>query len=50
MSSYDYRGSGILIARDKNVYTVLTNAHVVNQGDTREIETADGWKHHVQWQ
>ena len=39
------RGSGILIARDNNVYTVITNAHVVERGDPYSIETGDGVQH-----
>ena len=41
----EYRGSGILMARDNNTYTVITNAHVVDKGDNYSIETADGIKH-----
>ncbi len=41
----EYRGSGILIAKDDNTYTVLTNAHVAERGDTYNIETSDGIKH-----
>ncbi|MDJ0633011.1 MAG: tetratricopeptide repeat-containing serine protease family protein [Xenococcaceae cyanobacterium MO_188.B29] len=39
------RASGILIARDDNTYTVITNAHVAERGDTYSIETPDGVKH-----
>ena len=41
----EYRGSGILINRDNNTYTVITNAHVAERGDTYSIETSDGIKH-----
>ena len=41
----EYRGSGILINRDNNTYTVITNAHVAERGDTYSIETRDGIKH-----
>ncbi|MDJ0534500.1 MAG: tetratricopeptide repeat protein [Xenococcaceae cyanobacterium MO_207.B15] len=41
----EYRGSGILINRDNNTYTVITNAHVAERGDTVSIETSDGIKH-----
>jgi tetratricopeptide (TPR) repeat protein/S1-C subfamily serine protease len=38
----DSRGSGILIAKNGQNYTVLTNAHVVNRGEYYRIETPDG--------
>jgi tetratricopeptide (TPR) repeat protein/S1-C subfamily serine protease len=38
----DSRGSGILIAKNGQAYTVLTNAHVVNRGETYRIQTPDG--------
>ena len=41
----EYRGSGILIARDNNIYTVITNAHVVERRDSYSVETPDGIKH-----
>ena len=37
-------GSGILIAKDDNTYTVITNANVTNRGDYT-IQTPDGMKH-----
>ncbi|MDJ0744143.1 MAG: serine protease [Xenococcaceae cyanobacterium MO_167.B27] len=40
-----YRGSGILIAKNNNTYTVITNAHVAERGNTYSIETSDGIKH-----
>ena len=39
------RGSGILINRDNHTYTVITNAHVTEQGETYIIQTPDGAKH-----
>ena len=39
------RGSGILIAKDNNTYTVITNAHVIDRGDTYTIQTPDGIEH-----
>ncbi len=41
----EYRGSGILINKDNKIYTVITNAHVAERGDTVSIETSDGIKH-----
>ena len=41
----EYRGLGILIARDNNTYTVITNAHVAERGDIYKIETSDGVTH-----
>ncbi|HEY9700944.1 MAG TPA: serine protease, partial [Allocoleopsis sp.] len=38
----DSRGSGILIAKKGQVYTVLTNAHVVNRDKPFRIQTPDG--------
>lgn len=35
-------GSGILIERKGQVYTVLTNRHVVNHGKTYQIQTLEG--------
>ena len=39
------RGSGILIAKNNNTYTVITNAHVTDRGDSYSIVTPDGIKH-----
>ena len=39
------RGSGILIARDNNTYTVITNAGVTERGDSYTIVTPDGIEH-----
>ncbi len=41
----EYRGSGILIKRDNNTYTVITNAHLIERDDTVSIETSDGIKY-----
>jgi tetratricopeptide (TPR) repeat protein/S1-C subfamily serine protease len=41
----DSKGSGILVAKDGTVYTVLTNAHVSDQGQPYLIETPDGQVH-----
>lgn len=41
----EYSGSGILIARENNSYTVITNAHVAERGNSYSIETRDGVKH-----
>ncbi len=38
----DSRGSGIIIAKQGQTYTVLTNAHVVNRGQPFRIQTDDG--------
>ncbi|MTJ54326.1 trypsin-like peptidase domain-containing protein [Anabaena sp. UHCC 0253] len=40
--SEDNWGSGIIIQRKGQVYTVLTNAHVVRMGGNYQIQTADG--------
>lgn len=37
------RGSGILIHRQGQIYTVLTNQHVVTPGPPYLIQTPDGW-------
>ncbi|MGK7903218.1 MAG: tetratricopeptide repeat protein [Hormoscilla sp.] len=36
------RGSGVLIEKDGQVYTVLTNAHVARSGKSYRIQTPDG--------
>ncbi|MCC0179256.1 tetratricopeptide repeat protein, partial [Waterburya agarophytonicola K14] len=38
-------GSGVLIAREDNVYTVLTNNHVVENQQKITIQTSDGKNH-----
>jgi tetratricopeptide (TPR) repeat protein len=38
-------GSGILLQRQENTYTVLTAAHVVKEGDSFTLKTADGKVH-----
>jgi S1-C subfamily serine protease len=35
-------GSGILVRKQAQVYTVVTNQHVLNLGDRASIQTADG--------
>jgi S1-C subfamily serine protease len=44
----DSRGSGIIIAKDKQTYTVVSNAHVVNRGEPYRITTADGKNYFAQ--
>ena len=39
------KGSGILIAKEDNTYTVITNAHVTDRGETYTIQTPDGMQH-----
>ena len=39
------KGSGILIAKDNNTYTVITNAHVTDRGEAYTIKTPDGMQH-----
>lgn len=44
----EFWGSGILIARQDNTYTVLTNAHVVEDSDMLyQIQTPDGKLHSI---
>ncbi|NES19769.1 MAG: trypsin-like peptidase domain-containing protein [Symploca sp. SIO3E6] len=45
-------GSGVIIARHGSIYTVLTNAHVVDRGNDNQytVLTADGMTHLGQWQ
>jgi tetratricopeptide (TPR) repeat protein/S1-C subfamily serine protease len=38
----DRRSSGTIIARRGNLYTILTNAHVTNKGNSYRITTPDG--------
>jgi S1-C subfamily serine protease len=38
----DQRSSGTIIAKRGNRYTVLTNAHVTNKGNSYRITTPDG--------
>lgn len=40
-------GSGVLFNRKKNVYSVLTNQHVVGSDSNYEIHTPDGRKHQI---
>lgn len=39
------RGSGAIIAKRGNRYTILTNAHVANKSNTYQITTSDGKTH-----
>lgn len=41
----DSRGSGVLIAKKGQTYTVLTNAHVVSRSKSYRIQTPDGKFH-----
>ncbi|MFM2061809.1 MAG: hypothetical protein RLZZ507_1479 [Cyanobacteriota bacterium] len=41
----DSRGSGVLIAKKGQAYTVLTNAHVVSRSKSYRIQTPDGKFH-----
>jgi tetratricopeptide (TPR) repeat protein/S1-C subfamily serine protease len=41
----DSQGSGILIAKDRQTYTVITSAHVVSRGQPYSIKTPDGKTH-----
>lgn len=41
-------GSGILINKQGNVYTVLTNHHVIKSNTSYQIQTADGQTHNAQ--
>ncbi|MGV2826512.1 trypsin-like peptidase domain-containing protein [Myxosarcina sp. GI1(2024)] len=41
------RGSGVIISRDSNKFTILTNAHVVSQSDNYQAITADGVSHQI---
>ena len=36
-------GSGIIIRKSNNIYTVVTNRHVVDRGDRYQIKTADSY-------
>ncbi len=38
-------GSGVIVARQGNVYTVITNAHVVGSEDQYKVMTSDGIMH-----
>ena len=39
------KGSGILVAKDNNTYTVITNAGVTDRGDSYTIVTSEGIEH-----
>ncbi|MCM1981773.1 tetratricopeptide repeat-containing S1 family peptidase [Lyngbya confervoides] len=40
-------GSGVMIRRDRNTYTVLTAAHVVATTDSYQVITRDGREHEI---
>ncbi|MBW4625037.1 MAG: serine protease [Brasilonema octagenarum HA4186-MV1] len=42
-------GSGVIIKKEGNTYTVLTAAHVVEVADTYEIVSADGQRHSLNY-
>ena len=42
-----YNGSGVIFRQEENVYSVLSNQHVVASGSTYEIQTVDGVVHPV---
>jgi tetratricopeptide (TPR) repeat protein len=46
----DGLASGVLIAKAGQTYTVVTNAHVVNRGDSYRIQTSDGKIHSAKLQ
>ncbi|WP_052055505.1 trypsin-like peptidase domain-containing protein [Myxosarcina sp. GI1] len=41
------RGSGVIVSREDNTFSVLTNAHVVNQTGNYRAITADGIAHQI---
>ena len=49
-SSYGYNGSGVIFKQEGNVYSVLTNQHVVSSGSQYEIQTVDGLSHPIVFQ
>ena len=49
-SSTGYNGSGVIIKREDNLYSVLSNQHVVASNSTYEIQTVDGVNHSVKSQ
>lgn len=38
-------GSGILINKEQNIYSVITNSHVISRGEKYYIQTPDGYDH-----
>lgn len=42
-------GSGVIVKREGNDYTVLTNWHVVDNAGDYEIQTSDGKRHRVNY-
>ncbi len=47
INSKNSNGSGVIINKSGNIYTVLTAAHVVGKEDKYEIVTADNQRHIV---
>ena len=45
-----YNGSGVIFKQEDNIYSVLSNQHVVDAGSTYEIQTLDGVVHRVKSQ
>ena len=45
ITSEENGGSGVIIAQQDNTYLVLTNAHVLRNGSTFNIQTRDGITH-----
>lgn len=42
-----HRGSGVIVSRDGDRFSVLTNAHVVSNTDSYQIITVDGVSHQI---
>jgi S1-C subfamily serine protease len=42
ITSPNSQGSGVIIGKRGNNYTVITNAHVIHRQDAYQIQTADG--------
>ena len=49
-SNSSSNGSGVLFNRKNNVYSVLTNQHVIGNNGNYEIYTPDGQKHPISYQ
>ena len=45
ITSEENGGSGVIIAQQDNTYLILTNAHVLRNGSTFDIQTRDGITH-----
>lgn len=46
--STGYNGSGVIFKKENNVYSILSNQHVVYAGSTYEIKTVDGVSYYRQ--